>query len=253
MTSLNCSSLSSNVIPERKWSINYIQNKQFQNLSDIESYSTLYSNVSLFDESELNEQCVVIEYTLAIIKPSITKYMYKIENIMSQKGFVIKKKDILHLRKEETSDFYREHTSELYFTNLVEYISSGPIVVYVLMKKNCIDEWKRLIGPTNVKYAKKNFPFTLRAKYGIESGNFPVKNGFHGSSNRHAAQNEILFFFPNSEIDDNNLNIDDTIEFLQEIMMPTISKGLVELYKEDPNDPLRWFGKWLLSTNSMIN
>lgn len=107
---------------------------------------------------------------------------------------------MIHLRKEETAHFYQEHTAQLYFTNLVEYISSGPIVVYVLMKKNCIDEWKRLIGPANVKFAKKYHPFTLRAIYGVESENFLVKNGFHGSENRHAAQKEILFFFPNSKI-----------------------------------------------------
>lgn len=90
MTATHCS-ISTISIPERKWTLNCMQNENIDNLSNLETYSPLQSNVSLFENFELNDQCDVVEYTLAIIKPSITQYMYKIENLISQKGFVIKK------------------------------------------------------------------------------------------------------------------------------------------------------------------
>uniref|UniRef100_A0A2S2QNG5 Nucleoside diphosphate kinase n=1 Tax=Sipha flava TaxID=143950 RepID=A0A2S2QNG5_9HEMI len=79
-------------------------------------------------------------------------------------------------------------------------MSGGPIAVYVLAKRDCVQEWRRLIGPANVCTAKQRFPFSLRAVYGTESTAAPVANAFHGSDSPTAAKREIRFFFPNSKL-----------------------------------------------------
>lgn len=105
---------------------------------------------------------------------------------------------MLRLTREQAAEFYNEHSLKLYFHRLIEHMSSGPVVVYVLTKKNCVDEWQRLIGPADVSFAKQYFPVSLRAVYGTEPGTDPVANAFHGSDSPDAAKREIQFFFPNS-------------------------------------------------------
>ncbi|XP_050426974.1 nucleoside diphosphate kinase homolog 5-like [Adelges cooleyi] len=134
------------------------------------------------------------------------------------------------------------------YPQLVEHLASGPIVVYVLMKTNCIDEWKRCVGPPNVAFARTYHPLTLRAIYGLDPETSAAANGFHGSDSRLAAHKEILFFFPYSDLDD-TLNLDVMMDFIQNVMMPVINKGFGELYKENPDDPLRWFANWIMHNN----
>ncbi|XP_050439078.1 nucleoside diphosphate kinase homolog 5-like [Adelges cooleyi] len=246
-------SIDSISLPERNWTTSYVQHERLaKQLSNVETYSTQFTDVSLFNDSESDVDDTA-EYTLAIIKPTATRHMYKIESFMTDKCFIIKKvpsrKDVFHLKKEEAAHFYRSHKFELYYSNLVEHMTSGPIIVYVLMKSDCIADWKRCIGPADVAYAKQYEPFTLRAIYGKDSGNWSVTNGFHGSSSRRAAEKEILFFFPYSKPKTISTPINNTLEFIHAVMMPTITKGIVELYKAEPVDPLRWFGKWLLLNN----
>lgn len=104
----------------------------------------------------------------------------------------------MRLNREQAAEFYGNLAFEMYFPRLIDHMSGGPIVVYVLTKRDCVEEWRRLIGPTNVSYAKQYFPVSLRAIYGEEAGKVSVANAFHGSDTRSAAEREIRFFFPNS-------------------------------------------------------
>jgi len=105
---------------------------------------------------------------------------------------------VLRLTREQAAEFYDKHSAEMYFTGLIDHMSSGPIVVYVLTKKNCIEEWQRLIGPADVGCAKRYYPVSLRAIYGTETSPMvPVRNAFHGSHSPSEAKREIRFFFPN--------------------------------------------------------
>lgn len=78
-------------------------------------------------------------------------------------------------------------------------MASGPVVAYVLAKRDGVAEWRRLIGPADVSVAKTDFPSSLRAIYGTRSAAGPVANAFHGSHCPAAARLEIRFFFPDSE------------------------------------------------------
>jgi len=110
----------------------------------------------------------------------------------------VAQKDVLRLTREQAAELYSEHATQLYFARLTEHMSSGPVVVYALAKKNCVDEWRRLIGPADVSFARRYFPVSLRAVYGTELGTAPVANAFHGSDSPAAAKREIRFFFPDS-------------------------------------------------------
>ncbi|KAL5234264.1 hypothetical protein ACI65C_001674 [Semiaphis heraclei] len=217
----------------------------------ISGYETLpvsFSDVPLFggdyddDGGDQTFQC-----TLAIIKPEVVQLMYKVECVMEQNGFIIKTKEVLRLSRDQVVEFYEEHAQEPYFTRLVNHMSGGPVVVYVLSKRNCVEEWQRLIGPADVTRAKRLFPVSLRAIYGTELGSDPVANAFHGSDSPAAAEREIKFFFPNNKMDATTEGGEDLAEYIKDAMMPTISTGLSEMFNIRPNDPLRWFGNWLLT------
>jgi len=91
-----------------------------------------------------------LEYTLAIIKPEAVIYRKEIERRIYMEGFQICQMRWLQLTPEQVSEFYSDHFGELSFPHLVVYMSSGPIAVFVLAKKDAVTEWKRIIGPTTV-------------------------------------------------------------------------------------------------------
>jgi len=91
-----------------------------------------------------------IEYTLAIIKPEAVIYRKEIERRIHTEGFQICHMRWLQLTPEQVSEFYNDRFGELSFPHLVVYMSSGPVVVFVLAKKDAVVEWKRIIGPTTV-------------------------------------------------------------------------------------------------------
>jgi nucleoside diphosphate kinase len=64
------------------------------------------------------------------------------------------------------SDFYTEHYGKMFFTNLVSFMSSGPVVALVLAKENSIAEWRKVMGPTSPQEARESFPDTVRALFG---------------------------------------------------------------------------------------
>ena len=57
-------------------------------------------------------------------------------------------------------------TTQMFFTNLVAFMSAGAVVALVLAKNNAIEEWRRLMGPTNPAEAKETFPDSIRALFG---------------------------------------------------------------------------------------
>lgn len=91
-----------------------------------------------------------IEYTLAMIKPEAVIYRKEIEHRILAEGFQICQMRWLQLTPEQVSEFYHDFFGDLNFPHLVAYMSSGPIVVFALGKKDAVAEWKRIIGPSTV-------------------------------------------------------------------------------------------------------
>ena len=131
-----------------------------------------------------------IEYTLAIIKPDAvqSKNTGKIIDRIENENFEIIKIKKLRLTPKQAEGFYSVHKNKPFFKNLVNYMTSGSIVVMVLQKENAIEEWRKLMGSTNPKEAEEN---SLRKIFGTDI----EKNAVHGSDSPQTAKKEIYFFF----------------------------------------------------------
>ncbi|MBD1140498.1 nucleoside-diphosphate kinase [Pelagibacterales bacterium SAG-MED38] len=131
-----------------------------------------------------------IEQTLSIIKPDAVERNLEgeIKEMFKNKGFQIIKEKKIQIEKSEAEKFYKVHETKLFFNDLCEYLSSGPIIVMVLQKENAVKRNRELMGATNPKEAKDE---TIRKKYGISID----KNSVHGSDSVDNAKLEIDFFF----------------------------------------------------------
>ncbi|XP_061342906.1 probable nucleoside diphosphate kinase 5 isoform X2 [Gastrolobium bilobum] len=133
------------------------------------------------------------EKTLAIIKPDglSGNYTDDIKRTILDYGFSIIKEKIVQLDEITVKRFYAEHSSKCFFSSLVKYMTSGPVLVMVLDKDNAIADWRALMGPTDANKAKITHPHSIRALCGLDT----EKNCVHGSDSLKSAQREIPFFF----------------------------------------------------------
>ncbi len=131
-----------------------------------------------------------VEHTLSIIKPdAVERNLEKnIKKIFFDKGFKIVNEKKIQIEKNEAERFYKVHETKPFYNDLCSYLSSGPIIVMVLEKKNAVLDNRKLMGATNPKDADEG---TIRAKYGISID----KNSVHGSDSVENAKIEIDFFF----------------------------------------------------------
>lgn len=134
------------------------------------------------------------ERTLALIKPdSVTKVGDVLELIYSS-NLIVTKAKMVKLTWSQAADFYAEHQSKPSFSNLVQFVSSGPVVAMELMGEEAVSIWRRLLGPTDSAVARREAPQCVRAQFGTDA----VKNVGHGSDTFAAAARELEFFFPST-------------------------------------------------------
>ena len=128
--------------------------------------------------------------TLTMIKPLAVEkgYIGDILSMINKNGFRIKAMKYLKLSVNQAKAFYKVHEERPFYNNLVEFMSSGPIVAAILEKENAIDEYRKLIGATNPENAELN---TIRNLYGTSL----EKNAVHGSDSDENAYIESDFFF----------------------------------------------------------
>ena len=136
-----------------------------------------------------------MEMTLSIIKPdAVAKNVIgKIEQRFEDAGLKIVASKMLHLSIEKAQGFYAEHEGKPFFNALVEFMTSGPVMVQVLAGENAIMLNRELMGNTNPKEADAG---TIRADF-AESID---ANAVHGSDSPVSAQREIAYFFESTEI-----------------------------------------------------
>lgn len=133
----------------------------------------------------------MIEKTFAILKPDAVedRIIGKLIDIIEQRDFAIKGMRLIQMTPAEAQQFYAVHKDRPFFGELVEYITSGPVVIMVLEKENAIKAWRDLMGETD---PAKAAPDTIRKKFGKSIG----RNVTHGSDAPETARQEIAQFFP---------------------------------------------------------
>ena len=131
-----------------------------------------------------------VEQTLSIIKPDAVERNLEneIKTIFQKNGFKIKNEKKLKLEKSEAEQFYKVHETKPFYSDLCEYLSSGPVIVMILEKENAVKSNRDLMGATDPSKAEEG---TLRKLFGKSID----KNSVHGSDSIDNAKIEIDFFF----------------------------------------------------------
>lgn len=135
------------------------------------------------------------EQTLSIIKPDAVKNQH-IGDIISRfekNGLKIAALKMVKLDKKQAGDFYAVHKDRPFYTDLVNFMSSGPVVIMVLDGENAVSKNRALMGATDPKKADAN---TIRKDFAESMTN----NAVHGSDSLENAKIEIDFFFKPAEI-----------------------------------------------------
>jgi nucleoside-diphosphate kinase len=129
-----------------------------------------------------------------MIKPDATSkgYTGAILDQIIKAGFSIKAMKWTKLTTEQAGLFYEMHKERSFYGELVEFMSSGPIIAAILEKENAVADFRKLIGATNFEQAEEG---TIRKKYASSMG----ENAVHGSDSDENAQIEGNFFFSITE------------------------------------------------------
>ena len=138
---------------------------------------------------------MTIERTFSIVKPDAVKrnLIGAIYRRIEKTGMQVVAAKMLSLTKEQAQGFYAEHEGKVFFEPLVEYMTSGPVMVQVLEGESAITRYRELMGKTNPDEAACG---SLRSDYAISMR----YNSVHGSDRPESAAREIAYFFAEDEI-----------------------------------------------------
>ncbi len=138
---------------------------------------------------------MAVERTLSIIKPDAVRrnLIGEINRRFEAGGLSIVASRMVHLTKEQAEGFYAVHKERPFYSSLVEYMQSGPVVVQVLEGKNAITLNRDIMGATNPADAASG---TIRADFAESL----ERNSVHGSDAPETAATEIAFFFTDDQI-----------------------------------------------------
>lgn len=137
--------------------------------------------------------------TLAILKPDCVRKNLAgtVIKQIQEAGFKVLALKMIKLTEDSAKGFYEVHKERPFFTELVEFMTSGPCIPIALEKDNAVAEFRKLIGATNPKEAEEG---TIRRLYADSIG----ENIVHGSDSDENAAKEISHFFSRKEILENN-------------------------------------------------
>ncbi|MBE6459027.1 MAG: nucleoside-diphosphate kinase [Alphaproteobacteria bacterium] len=136
-----------------------------------------------------------MEKTLSIIKPDATtrNITGKVNTMIEDAGLRIVAQKLICLTTAQAEKFYQEHKDKAFFTNLVDFMTSAPVIVQVLAGENAVSLYRKIMGATNPAVAEEG---TIRKTFALSID----KNTVHGSDSPESAKREIGFFFSETEI-----------------------------------------------------
>jgi len=138
---------------------------------------------------------MTIERTLSIVKPdAVAKNVIgEIYTSFEKQGLKIVAARMMHLSKEQAEKFYEVHKERPFYGELVEFMTSGPVMVQVLEGENAVAKNRDIMGATNPAEAAEG---TIRKRFADSIG----ENAVHGSDSLENAKIEVAFFFKPEEI-----------------------------------------------------
>ncbi|WP_353284761.1 nucleoside-diphosphate kinase [Wolbachia endosymbiont (group A) of Lasioglossum fulvicorne] len=138
---------------------------------------------------------MAIEKTLSILKPDAVKNNItgKINSYIESSGLKIIAQKMMLLTKKQAGLFYEIHKDRPFFGELVEFMTSGSVIVQVLVGENAVSKYRQIMGATDPKQADKG---TIRGDFADDIS----ENRVHGSDSLENAHKEIAFFFAECEL-----------------------------------------------------
>ena len=138
---------------------------------------------------------MAVEQTLSIIKPDAVgkNVIGQILARFEQAGLKIVAARMMSLSRQQAEGFYSVHKGRSFFRDLVDFMTSGPVVVQVLEGEDAIQKNRDLMGATDPKKAAKG---TIRGDFAQSID----ANAVHGSDSPQTAASEIVYFFPTLDI-----------------------------------------------------
>ena len=136
-----------------------------------------------------------MQRTFSIIKPDATKRNItgSINKIIEENNLRIIAQKRIHLSNEQAEKFYDVHKEKPFFKDLIEYMTSEPVIVQVIEGDNAITKYREVMGATNPENADEG---TIRKIHALNV----QENSVHGSDSDENAKKEIEFFFNENEI-----------------------------------------------------
>jgi len=135
-----------------------------------------------------------LERTLGFIKPDTLDKMGDVVDAIYERGLLISRMRLCQLSQNDAFKFYEEHSGKSFMKDLINYVTSGPVLACEIVGENAIQRWRELIGPTDPSKARSEAASSLRARFGRDV----THNSVHGSDSPASAAREIEAFFPSS-------------------------------------------------------
>ena len=134
------------------------------------------------------------DYTFSIIKPNAvrTGKSGPILSMINEAGFEISAMKMVRITRPQAESFYDIHKGKPFYDGLIEFMTSGPVIVMVLKHENAVEEFRKLIGNTD---PNKALPGTIRKIFAVSV----QMNAVHGSDSDENAKREANFFFSEFE------------------------------------------------------
>jgi len=134
------------------------------------------------------------DFTFSIIKPNAvrTGKIGPILAMINESGFEIVAMRMVKLTLSHAESFYSIHKGKPFYEGLVEFMTSGPVVVMILKHENAVEQFRKLMGATDPTRAE---PGTIRKTFGVSV----QQNAVHGSDSLENAVIESSFFFSGTE------------------------------------------------------
>jgi nucleoside-diphosphate kinase len=135
------------------------------------------------------------EKSLVMLKPDavLRRLTGKIITRFEERGLQILAAKMMIIPSKQAQEHYAEHKEKPFFGDLVDYITSGPVLTMVIEGEECISLIRKMVGATNPKKSELG---TIRGDYAIDTG----RNIIHASDSPSSAHREIALFFQDDEI-----------------------------------------------------
>ncbi|KAJ3294645.1 NME NM23 member 5 [Borealophlyctis nickersoniae] len=185
-----------------------------------------------------------MDRVFVLIKPEASSHEDDIIYKLKQNGFKIINRRRTRLTPDQAADFYAKYSADEAFDELIEKMTSGPVVALAMLRYNGLEEVRNLLGNEDPAVAREKSPQSLRALYGKDE----LLNGLHASDSPESVARETQIFFPDTFVETPSPPESAKV-FFERSLYPTLTQGLTQLCKEKPANPTAWLGNWLLENN----